>query len=106
MELQQIMLELFQNSISKCSLEEKETVIAIMLDAEQRSITVKDSCGGFEDDALEFATAPYFTTEFASRGKGLGLFRARMLHEEGFRGRFLLYNDEGRAVVALEYPAA
>ncbi len=51
---------------------------------------IKDNAGGIEPEAASRMFDPYFTTKFSSRGRGVGLYMAKMIVENRMQGRLEL----------------
>lgn len=55
-------------------------------------VTVMDNGGGIPDSIIEKVFEPYFTTKFKGEGTGIGLYRAKMVIEQGMGGRLRAEN--------------
>ncbi len=89
-EFMQVLLNILNNSIDILMLRSiKDPMIDITVSTENGSviISVSDNAGGIESDILPKIFDPYFTTKFAGKGTGLGLYMAKMIIETHLSGR-------------------
>ena len=63
-----------------------------------------DNAGGIRYEHMEKIFEPYFTTKHKTQGTGLGLYMAKMIIEEGLKGKMLAYNVDGGACFELNLP--
>jgi len=97
-ELVQVFLNILNNAkdaLSQIDKENKTIFITLSKEKEKTRIIVRDNAEGIEEAHLDKIFDPYFTTNHKSKGKGLGLYIAKMIIEEGFNGSISAHNHNG-----------
>ncbi|PNV83101.1 MAG: histidine kinase [Sulfurimonas sp.] len=67
------------------------------------TLSIKDNCGGIEEENLSKIFDPYFTTKHKSMGTGLGLHIAKMIIEDNLNGNLNaknIYSGNGKKIGA------
>jgi signal transduction histidine kinase len=106
-ELLQVLLSIFTNAANHfdaMKIEERKMQIEVTQTDATVTITICDNGGGIEADYLPRIFEPYFTTNNAQKGTGLGLYMARMLIEESMGGTLSASNNDVGACFTLELP--
>jgi signal transduction histidine kinase len=92
-------------------MEQKENrvnigMIHITLSEDENSIIIEieDNGGGIDSDIIDKIYEPYFTTKFASRGKGLGLYMSKMIIERHMFGTLSSKNKENGSIFIIKIP--
>ncbi|KJU87683.1 two-component sensor histidine kinase [Candidatus Magnetobacterium bavaricum] len=65
-------------------------------------IRLQDNGGGITEDIRDKIFAPYFTTKFANKGTGTGLYMAKVIIENNMNGRLTFYNVPNGSVFTIE----
>jgi len=102
-----IFKELVGNSISVASKNDKQKlslIFALKKDEQEIVISIQDDAGGIEEKNLSLIFDPYFTTEFKSRDKGLGLYLVKSLVEKNLNGRIAVESLEGGVRFEIRLP--
>jgi len=104
-ELTQVLIILINNAQDALlkDIENQDKVIEINLEEKNNKIqlTVKDNGLGIPKHLLDKIFEPYFTTNNDTKGRGLGLYMAKMI-VEGLDGTIKIFNDKG-AIFELEF---
>lgn len=88
--LQFILKELVGNSINIVSKNSKQSLkLTLSVKKEEKAtlISLQDDAGGIDEKNIGLIFDPYFTTEFKSRDKGLGLYMVKNLIEKSLNGK-------------------
>ena len=99
--LEQVMINLIQNSLESLSSEENAVSVRSKYEPEQRQIVieVRDEGGGIAPDVLPHIFDPFFTTKRNSGGTGLGLsISERIVKEHG--GKMTFESELGKGTLA------
>ncbi len=89
---------------------EGQIIITLTLEKGLEVVTIEDSGGGFDADALERAFEPFFTTKERGQGGGVisgagtGLYIAKLVIEEQMGGHISIENGARGARVVLQLP--
>jgi signal transduction histidine kinase len=107
----QVLLNILNNSKDAILMEQKENrvnigMIHITLSEDENSIIIEieDNGGGIDSDIIDKIYEPYFTTKFASRGKGLGLYMSKMIIERHMFGTLSSKNKENGSIFIIKIP--
>lgn len=106
-ELQQVILALVNNAIDALnSMQIKSAVITITAKEEKDYlyIDILDNAGGIDNDIIDKIFEPYFTTKHKSQGTGLGLYMAKMIIENGLKGKLSVQNKAEGACFTIQIP--
>ncbi len=93
----QVVMKIVMNSIDILKTIEdkiKYIFIEITSDNDLVIIKIKDSAGGIQEDLLDKVFEPYFTTKHQSSGKGLGLYSALIMIQNGMNGNIEVKNED------------
>ncbi len=102
-----ILKELVSNSINAALKNGKKTIklhFLVKRRDEYALIAFRDDAGGISDEHIDFVFDPYFTTEFKSRDKGLGLYMVKNLVEESLNGKIAVSSIDGGTEFELKIP--
>lgn len=102
-----ILKEFVGNSISVASRNNKKKlslVFTLKKDEQEIVISIQDDAGGIDEKNLDFIFDPYFTTEFKSRDKGLGLYLVKSLVEKNLNGKIAVKLFEGGVGFEIRLP--
>lgn len=98
--LEEIVTSLLDNS-KEAAERQKCTPLKVTVKAKQLTdsveLTYEDNAGGIDEDVLPKIFDPYFTTQFKSRNKGLGLYLVKSLMEANLEGMIIADNSENGA---------
>ena len=89
-ELEQVLLNLFCNARDaheESKSDHRYIEIASEETAESVTLTVKDNAGGISKNIITKIFNPYFTTKEEEHGTGIGLYLARKIIENSFKGK-------------------
>jgi signal transduction histidine kinase len=106
-ELLQVLLSIFTNAANHfdaMKVEKRKMKITVKETAAYVTVTICDNGGGIDKAYLPHIFEPYFTTNNAQKGTGLGLYMARMLIEESMGGELRAVNNEEGACFILSLP--
>jgi len=90
-----IVLNNAKDALIQSNNEHKAIFISLLHEEDQTRIIIRDNAGGIETENLDKIFDPYFTTNHKSKGKGLGLYIAKMIVEESFNGSISAHNHHG-----------
>ena len=95
-ELQQCLINLFNNSIDALSILEGQRYIEITASKkDDKTILIfKDNAGGIAKNIINKIFEPYFTTKHKSQGTGLGLNMTYNIIEHSFKGNITVKNTQ------------
>jgi len=95
-ELQQCLINLFNNSLDILSTIEDERYINITASMENDKTTLifQDNAGGIDENIIDKIFEPYFTTKHKAQGTGLGLNMTYNIIRHSFRGTITAKNIE------------
>ncbi len=96
-ELIQVLVNIFNNAkdafiINKTDFDTRYVFIKMKVEDQKCLIFVKDSAKGIEETVIDRVFEPYFTTKFASKGTGIGLYMSHKIITEHFNGKITAYN--------------
>lgn len=100
LELQQVLVVILSNANDALKLREvkkPKIIIDIEYLVDTYIISISDNAGGVKTKKLEQIFEPYYTTKHQSQGKGIGLYMAKMIIEEGMKGKLTLENKKNGA---------
>lgn len=95
-DVQQIMLVLLNNARDALVLNEiQNPKISIILKKLDQDIMIEvcDNAKGIPSDIIEKIFDPHFTTKENTKGSGIGLYMAKLIIEDKFKGNISVYND-------------
>ena len=75
-----------------------------IFDHPKKRIVIEDNGGGIANEIIDKVFNPYYSTKFASRGKGMGLYLAKVVIEKHHHGTILVDNTETGARFTIELP--
>ena len=106
-ELKQVIVIIVKNAND--ALREKKIENArIKIDAYEEdgnyTIRISDNGGGIEPATMTKIFDPYFTTKHQSKGRGIGLYMAKMIIEEGMQGKLSVRNKDDGAEFTIVLP--
>jgi len=106
-ELLQAILIILTNAkdslIKNETLKEKKITIKLSKIENKINITIQDNSLGILDENLHRVFDPYFTTAHKTKGKGLGLYIAKMIIIKSFNGSISVHNQDGAIfIITLE----
>ncbi len=104
-ELEQVLVIILSNANDALKIKEIQNpkIIIRLEDSKDRYIlSISDNAGGVDTDKLDKVFDPYFTTKHKSQGRGVGLYMAKMVIEEGLQGRLTLENKRDGACFSIE----
>lgn len=105
--LQFILKELVGNSISIASKNGKESlkfIFEVKKEDKATVISLQDDAGGIDEKNAGLIFDPYFTTEFKSRDKGLGLYMVKNLIEKSLNGKITAQPLDGGVKFNIRLP--
>lgn len=99
-EFKQAVANILNNAIDAVNdNKEKDILIKVNASSECVSIDIIDNGCGLEDEGIERAFDPYYTTKFKSYDKGLGLYYSKIVVEEHLGGTITIDHVEGKTKV-------
>jgi signal transduction histidine kinase len=103
----QIILTLLNNSID--AIKKNKVVsgiirIDVQCTQQQLTIIVNDNGGGIDETILDRIFEPYYTTKFASSGRGISLYMVNTIVNEQFHGSVNVMNSNSGAQFTLTIP--
>lgn len=106
-EFQQVLLTLLSNAAEAVSeRDEKNISISMALVSNTIEVSIKDSGGGIRSSIIDKIFEPHFTTKAENNGTGIGLFLAKQIIENHFRGQISAFNQDNGAIFKLKIPLA
>ncbi len=102
-ELKQALLNILNNS-KDALLEQnqKEGVVDITVDKQNRKLAIADNAGGVKESLLGRIKEPYFTTKEPNKGTGIGLYMTKLIIEDHMEGSLRFYNNNNGLVAEIE----
>jgi len=76
-------------------LKEKRIIVKLFHNEKGVNISIQDNSFGVLNENIHRVFDPYFTTSHKTKGKGLGLYIAKMIIVEHFNGSISVYNKDG-----------
>lgn len=76
--------------------------IEVISDDSKMLITISDNAGGIPENIIDKIFEPYFTTKFASKGTGLGLYMSKIIIEDSMSGKLSVKNSDSGAIFTIE----
>lgn len=104
-EFAQVIINIINNAkdaILSNNIENGEIVVNSIIIENKAIITIEDNAGGIPQDILDKIYEPYFTTKFASKGTGLGLYMSKIIIEDSMQGKIHTKNLENGAQFSIE----
>ena len=95
-EFLQVIINILNNSKDEfIKLEQNKKYIFIDLKQENSKaiITIKDNAGGIDEKIINKVFEPYFSTKFASKGTGIGLYMSKQIVEKHMNGKIEVLNE-------------
>ena len=105
MELQQVLVVILSNAndaLKIRKIENPEITIDLQDFTDSYVISISDNAGGVKTKKLDQVFEPYYTTKHKSQGRGVGLYMAKMIIEEGMKGKLTLKNKKNGACFSIE----
>jgi len=105
LELQQVLVVLLSNAndaLKIRKIENPKITIEIEDLVDTYVISISDNAGGIIADNIQQVFEPYYTTKHQSQGRGVGLYMAKMIIEEGMQGKLTLENKKNGACFSIE----
>lgn len=102
-----ILEELVSNSVRVATKNEKKILLlhfSLIHEGNEVVIRIQDDAGGIEKQNIDFLFDPYFTTEFKSRDKGLGLYMVKNIVEKSLGGKIAAEAISGGAKFEIRLP--
>jgi len=81
----------------------KDGKINIVIDAQKKSIMIKDNAGGIPVNIKDRIFEPYFTTKEQGKGTGMGLYMSKVIIEQNMGGTLMVKNDNDGAVFIISF---
>jgi len=107
LELQQVFVVILSNANDALKLKKIQNP-KIIINFEQCKdsyiLSFCDNGAGIEPQKLEQVFEPYYTTKHKSQGRGVGLYMAKMIIEEGMQGTLSVSNKTLGACFKIELP--
>ena len=106
-ELMQVLLNIINNakdSLHESTSENKYIKIVVTKKDQNISILCEDNGGGVDEKFIDHIFNPYFSTKTEKNGTGLGLYMAKTIIEEHFRGKLEVQSTQGitRFIILLQ----
>lgn len=106
-EFAQAIINLLSNA--RNSIKEKapnSPLIRIIVDAEEQeaTVTISDNGSGISDEVMDRLFEPYFTTNRAAQGAGMGLYMAKSIIEKNMGGSIRAIKQESGATFIITLP--
>lgn len=99
-EFSQVILNILSNAkdvLTQRNIKYPKITIEIFLVNSKIHITIKDNGGGVQVRPIEKIFEPYFTTKYASKGTGIGLYMSKVIIEK-IGGNLIVRNQNNGAV--------
>jgi signal transduction histidine kinase len=106
-EMKQVILNLVTNAkdaIVERHIDKGHIRINAYREGDQVIISVHDNGGGIDETIIHKIYEPYFTTKFASKGTGIGLYMSKLIIEEHMNGEIRVTNENDGACFTLSLP--
>lgn len=106
-EFVQVLLNLIQNSkdaFNQHKILEKKILLKSYKDKDFIFFELIDNALGITSDIVEKIYEPYFTTKHQKSGTGLGLFIAKIIMENSFKGEILYEKTQNGSRFILKFP--
>lgn len=107
-EFMQVLLNIINNSkdalISNNAVDNRFITIKTIKDEQCAKIAIQDNAGGIPSVIMNKIFEPYFTTKFAAKGTGLGLYMSKMIIEDGMDGKIFVSNIANGVCFTIELP--
>jgi PAS domain S-box-containing protein len=103
-QFRQVLLSLINNSMNAFEHHQHPAhMITVQADsdAENVVIQVRDTGGGIDENIINKIFEPYFTTKGPTSGTGLGLYIAKLIVENTFKGEISAHNNNEGAVIEI-----
>ncbi|WP_027389920.1 PAS domain S-box protein [Chrysiogenes arsenatis] len=104
-DMTEILIEVVQNACTAAHDQRLETLIITVRGSRLESgalyIEIEDNAGGIDQSILPVIFAPYATTAFKERNKGLGLYMLKRIVEERYHGTIQAGNTQEGARIAI-----
>lgn len=103
-QFRQVLLSLINNSINAFEHHrhpQHMINVSAASDAENVVIQVCDTGGGIDEKIINKIFEPYFTTKGPTSGTGLGLYIAKLIIENTFKGKISAHNNNEGAVIEI-----
>ena len=75
--------------------------ITIRKSNEKVKILIKDNGGGIKKEIISKIFTPYFTTNFKSKGTGIGLYMSKMIIEQSMNGELKVRSFEDNTIFTI-----
>ena len=106
-QFQQIILIILTNSLTafqQNNISRPQINITIKDTGKNISIDILDNAGGIDENKIENVFDIYFTTKRSSSKNGLGLYIAKMIVEDSFKGKIHLKNENNGVKFTISLP--
>jgi signal transduction histidine kinase len=104
-ELQQVVVVILSNAndvLKTRKIKNPKIIIDIAINIDTYTLSFCDNAGGVEGGTLEKVFEPYYTTKYKSQGRGVGLYMAKIIIEEGMCGKLSVENKHNGACFSVE----
>lgn len=97
-ELVQVLINIFNNAkdafiLNNIDSDKRFVFINLEKNEDKCTLFIKDSANGIDEKILDRIFEPYFTTKFASKGTGIGLYMSHKIIKEHFEGEITAFNE-------------
>ncbi|MGD9809246.1 MAG: ATP-binding protein [Deferribacterales bacterium] len=103
-QLRQVLLSLINNSINAFENHPHQAhMITVRADSDAENVVIQvcDTGGGIDENIINKIFEPYFTTKGPTSGTGLGLYIAKLIVENTFKGAISAHNNNEGAVIEI-----
>jgi len=104
-ELQQVLVVILSNAndaLKERKIKSPQITIEIEDLTDRYLLSIADNASGVEAEKIEQVFEPYYTTKHKSQGRGIGLYMAKMIIEEGMQGKLTVENKNNGACFSIE----
>lgn len=101
-EFLQVVLNIINNA-KDALLEKRVTDAKIVIELQEKRITISDNAGGISDEVLQRVFEPYFTTKEQGKGTGMGLYMSKMIIEGNMQAKLHVHNSDVGATFTIDF---